>query len=154
MDRKTAKSGQSGVAAVDRAIAILQSIAARQKPSSLSDIARETGFYKSTILRLLQSLEAADLVVRNSDNQYLLGSSVFRLGLAYERAIRLAKSFGLFSSNSSIKEPRARRCTFATMPRRASVPESRLEPFDIGSRSGWRRLSTRPRSGGTGAGRI
>nr|WP_210261290.1 IclR family transcriptional regulator [Enterovirga sp. DB1703] len=74
-----------GVAAVDRAFAILGALADDPEPSTLAELARRTGFYKSTILRLLSSVEAAGYVTRLRDGRYGLGPSAFRLGLAYER---------------------------------------------------------------------
>jgi DNA-binding IclR family transcriptional regulator len=76
---------QDGVAAVDRAFAILAALAAEAEPSTLADLARTTGFYKSTILRLIVSLEGVGYVTRLHDGRYGLGASAFRLGLAYER---------------------------------------------------------------------
>lgn len=74
-----------GVAAVDRAFAILEAVAGQDEPSTLAGIARATGFYKSTILRLAASLEAAGYLARLRDGRYALGGSALRLGLAYER---------------------------------------------------------------------
>lgn len=79
------ESPPEGVAAVDRALAILAAVASSPDPKPLSEIARITGFYKSTILRLLASLENASFVTRLRDGRYGLGASAFRLGLAYER---------------------------------------------------------------------
>lgn len=78
-----------GVAAVDRAMSILRVIAAQATPMSLADIARETGLYKSTALRLIASLERASLVFRRTDGHYVLGSYAFALGRAYEHTHHL-----------------------------------------------------------------
>ena len=75
----------NGVAAVDRALAILAALGTATEPSTLAKLARATGLYKSTILRLIGSLESAGYVVRLRDGCYSLGASAFRLGLAYER---------------------------------------------------------------------
>ncbi|MEP9379101.1 IclR family transcriptional regulator [Aquabacter sp. CN5-332] len=80
-----ATEAPGGVAAVDRALAILAAVEARNEPSTLAEIAQVTGFYKSTILRLLGSLEGSGYVMRLRDGRYGLGASAFRLGLAYER---------------------------------------------------------------------
>jgi DNA-binding IclR family transcriptional regulator len=52
---------------------------------TLAQIAQATGFYKSTILRLMVSLESAGYTTRFRDGRYGLAASAFRLGLAYER---------------------------------------------------------------------
>ncbi|HLT98393.1 MAG TPA: helix-turn-helix domain-containing protein [Burkholderiaceae bacterium] len=79
----------SGVAAVDRAIAVLRSIARNGAPITLADMARATGFYKSTLLRLLASLERSALVVRRNDGRYALGPYAHELGRAYEATYRV-----------------------------------------------------------------
>lgn len=78
-------AASEGVAAVDRAFAILAALADQAEPLSLADLARRTGLYKSTILRLLASVEAAGYATRLRDGRYGLGPTACRLGLAYER---------------------------------------------------------------------
>jgi len=80
----TQEPDSGGVAAVDRAAAILRAIARQSSPITLADLARATGYYKSTLLRLLTSLERAALVVRRSNGCYALGSYANELGRAYE----------------------------------------------------------------------
>jgi DNA-binding IclR family transcriptional regulator len=50
---------------------------------TLADLARATGLYKSTILRLLVSLEGGGLVARRPDQRYALGPFAWRLGSAF-----------------------------------------------------------------------
>lgn len=76
---------RSGVAAVDRALTVLTALQGGTEPLTLAELARVTGLYKSTILRLIGSLESAGYVMRLRDGRYGLGASAFRLGLAYER---------------------------------------------------------------------
>ena len=78
-----------GVAAVDRAFAIIETIADSASAITLADLARGTGFYKSTILRLLSSLERAAMVVRRRDDKYELGPLAFRLSHAYDRNLQI-----------------------------------------------------------------
>lgn len=84
-DKPQAILPQDGVAAVNRAFAILGAVAAQSEPSTLAALSRATGFYKSTILRLIASLETAGYVMRLRDGRYALGSAAFQIGLAYER---------------------------------------------------------------------
>ncbi len=74
-----------GVAAVERALTIMNVFAGATSPLSLAELARATTLYKSTILRLLASLEGRGYVVRQQDGRYGLGPMAFRLGFAYER---------------------------------------------------------------------
>lgn len=78
-----------GVAAVERALSIVDAISQRTDPISLADLSRATGFYKSTLLRLIASLEKAALVVRRTDGRYALGPYAHHLGCAYEATYRL-----------------------------------------------------------------
>ncbi len=87
-------SATSGVAAVDRAFAIIEAIADSDGAMTLADLARGTGFYKSTILRLLSSLERAAIVVRRPDDQYELGPLAFRLGQAYNSNLQVNERVG------------------------------------------------------------
>lgn len=79
------KTEQRGVAAVDRALAILTALELSSVPRNLSEIARATGLYKSTILRILESLLDAGYIMRIEDSKYALGPAIMQLGLAYER---------------------------------------------------------------------
>ncbi|MEW9855635.1 IclR family transcriptional regulator [Novosphingobium sp. M1R2S20] len=80
------RPGGGGVAAVDRAFAIVAAVAEEIEPISLARIAAATGFYKSTVLRLLASIEAAGYVSRLADGRYAIGPAAQRLGTAYERS--------------------------------------------------------------------
>jgi len=85
-------SAVGGVAAVDRAIAILETLSKAKDPQSLAALARSTGLYKSTLLRLLASLIHARLVhIQPDDGRYRLGSAVTDLARAYERHLDLRR---------------------------------------------------------------
>ncbi len=73
-----------GVAAVDRALTISTTLAQASAPLTLADLARLTGMYKSTLLRLLASLQRAGLVVHRSDKRYALGPLAFLFGRSFE----------------------------------------------------------------------
>lgn len=84
-----AGSPEGGVAAVDRAFSILAVFNIDQESLSLAEIARRTGLYKSTILRLITSLEKAGFVRRLSDGQYAVGPEPLRLSQLYQASFRL-----------------------------------------------------------------
>ncbi|MGF6969273.1 DNA-binding IclR family transcriptional regulator [Paraburkholderia sp. WC7.3g] len=75
-----------GVAAVDRALTLLASFGNGTPVLSLSALAERTRLYKSTVLRLLASLEHAHLVVRRADGCYVLGSGVARLHAVFAQS--------------------------------------------------------------------
>lgn len=72
-----------GVAAVNRALAILDSFTEEAPVLTLAQLSQKTGLYKSTILRLMQSLDAFGYVNRLEGGAYVLGAKPLRLaGLA------------------------------------------------------------------------
>jgi hypothetical protein len=75
---------QPGVAAVDRALLILSVFREEDVSLSLALIARRTGLYKSTILRLLQSLLRAGYVVRLPEGSYIVGPEPARLARMFQ----------------------------------------------------------------------
>jgi DNA-binding IclR family transcriptional regulator len=83
------RQNRNGVAAVDRALAIAAAVEAAAGPVTLAELARATGLYKSTLLRLLASLERYALVVRRADQRYALGHFALRLGQAFEATYHL-----------------------------------------------------------------
>jgi len=86
------EAASDGVAAVDRALAIVDAVSHSTEPMTLADLSRATGFYKSTLLRLIGSLEKASLVVRRADGRYVLGTYAHHLGQAYEAAYRITET--------------------------------------------------------------
>ena len=88
----TQDNSTDGVAAVERALTIVGAVAERTEPITLADLSRATGFYKSTLLRLIASLEKVALVVRRADGRYSLGPYAHHLGRAYEATYRLTET--------------------------------------------------------------
>ncbi|PLC50607.1 IclR family transcriptional regulator [Pollutimonas subterranea] len=78
-----------GVAAVDRAISILAAFRNGDSALNLSELATRTRLYKSTVLRLITSLEHGGLIQRLDDGSYILGTEVGRL-------------YGIYSSTFSL----------------------------------------------------
>ena len=72
-----------GAAAVDRALSLLCAFQTDDDGLSLIDLAERTGLYKSTVLRLLASLEHAGLLLKRADGLYALGPEVARLHSIY-----------------------------------------------------------------------
>lgn len=79
----------AGVAAVDRALEILAAFRTGDRALELAELARRTGFVKSTIIRLAVSLERAGLMVRMPDGTYQLGPETLRLGSTYQSSLDL-----------------------------------------------------------------
>lgn len=88
-EASTKDTAEGGVAAVDRALAILKAFEPGQGSLPLAEIARRTGLYKSTILRLMSSLERAGFIRRLADGQYTIGHEPLRLAQVYQASFRL-----------------------------------------------------------------
>lgn len=73
------------VAAVERALTILNCFNPDQTTLSLKQLAEHTGFYKSTILRLAASLERYGYLTRGGDGCYHPGPALISLGEAARR---------------------------------------------------------------------
>ena len=80
-----------GVAAVDRALSVLSAFQDGDAALSLAELAERTRLYKSTVLRLLASLEHGGWVQRQDDGRYAVGSAVARLHAVYEQSFSLDK---------------------------------------------------------------
>lgn len=76
----------SGVAAVKRALSILLAFRQGEASLSLAELARRTGLYKSTILRLAGTLAANDFLTRTTDGSFRLGIALLRMGLFYQES--------------------------------------------------------------------
>ncbi|MCD1633486.1 IclR family transcriptional regulator [Martelella mediterranea] len=139
-------SEQKGVDAVDRALAILECFATADQPLSLAQIAGETGLYKSTILRLLNSLIRFGYLERDEHGQYRLASTVWRLGAQYRASFslgdgiraelaRLAEATGETAS-FYVRRGDTRLCLYRSEPERAirhSVAEGVELPIGMGA---------------------
>ena len=78
-----------GAAAVDRALTLLAAFRAGDVSLTLAELAARTQLYKSTVLRLLASLEHARLVQRLDNGAWALGSEVARLHGVYAASFSL-----------------------------------------------------------------
>lgn len=78
-----------GVLAVDRALTILDAFRGTSGPLSLKEMSERTGLYKSTILRLLGSLETFGYVRRLEGGSYALGPTLAELGAVYRGSFNL-----------------------------------------------------------------
>lgn len=78
------------VEAVERALTVMNAFDTGSSSFSLSDLAQATGFYKSTLLRLLGSLERFDYVRRGSDGHWQLGMRPVQLARRHTPSRQLA----------------------------------------------------------------
>ncbi|HEV2009132.1 MAG TPA: IclR family transcriptional regulator [Burkholderiales bacterium] len=89
-NRSGGAEGVGGVAAVERALTVLAVFADRDDALTLAQIAQRSGLYKSTILRLIESLERFGYIRRLPDGRYHIGPEPMRLANLYQQSFRLA----------------------------------------------------------------
>lgn len=80
------QAAPGGAAAVDRALSLLTAFRKGDGSLSLAELAQRTQLYKSTVLRLIASLEHATLIRRHADGTYSLGPEIVRLNGVYASA--------------------------------------------------------------------
>ncbi|WP_277667612.1 helix-turn-helix domain-containing protein [Novosphingobium lindaniclasticum] len=79
MNLKSEPRSLEGVAAAQRALSVLTCFRQGDDQLTLAEMARRTGIVKTTVMRLLISLEQAGLIVR-VNGSYQLGGEIVRLG--------------------------------------------------------------------------
>jgi len=143
----TSRQAQTqGVAAADRALAVLGAFATSPEGLTLTALAAATGLYESTVLRLLGSLLKAGFVKRLSDSRYVVGPRVLPLSEMYRRSFRLSdyvlprlralceetgECAGLY-----VREGELRVCLHHVQPQRtvrSHVVEGAMFPLDRGA---------------------
>jgi DNA-binding IclR family transcriptional regulator len=81
----------NGVASADRVLTVLSSFQVGDTALSLVELVERTGLIKSTIMRLMVSLETHGFVNRLADGRYMLASEVMRLNAVYQDALDLER---------------------------------------------------------------
>lgn len=85
----TPLSDKGGVALLERTFAILGAFTPSDSALSLAELAARTGLYKSTILRIAQSLMHHRFLQRMEDGRYQIGPAPLMLGALYQRNMKL-----------------------------------------------------------------
>lgn len=80
---------QRRVEAVERALTLLEAFNEHRREFSLTELSQATGYYKSTILRLMASLEVFGFVVRDERGIYRIGPACARLAPLAGEGVRL-----------------------------------------------------------------
>ncbi|MCM2502828.1 IclR family transcriptional regulator [Aureimonas altamirensis] len=83
----SAKSGT--VAAVERALSILDAFSTGDQSISLTELSRRVGLSKPTTLRLAKTMAQSGFLVRNADSTWRLGSKIGKLGGIYTSGFKL-----------------------------------------------------------------
>ncbi|MHA3737206.1 IclR family transcriptional regulator [Pseudomonas sp. Eth.TT006] len=81
----------NGVASADRVLTVLTAFQIGDAALSLVELAERTGLIKSTIMRLMVSLETHGFITRMADGRYQLASEVMRLNAVYQETLDLER---------------------------------------------------------------
>lgn len=95
-DLKSAESASvtaNLVPAVERAVALLDVLAEVDESIALADLQRRTGFPKSSLHGLLNTLTQLGLIYRNDEQRYSLGSKCLQWADAYAHQTRVIQAF-------------------------------------------------------------
>lgn len=84
-------TNDGGVAAVDRALTILDTFTEADHSLTLTEISKRAGFYKSTTLRLAESLEKFGYLRRLEDGAFRLGPKPLFLGALYQKHFKTSE---------------------------------------------------------------
>jgi len=86
---RVTSSEDGGVAAVDRALLLLTTFGEGERSLSLQQLTERSGLVRSTVLRMLVSLQHFQWVRRLDDNRYALGPAVPRLNRIFVSSFQL-----------------------------------------------------------------
>ncbi|MXP49075.1 IclR family transcriptional regulator [Pantoea sp. Eser] len=82
--------GNEGVIAVEKALALLDCFKPGEEALSLTALSHLSGYHKTSVYRLMNSLERMNYVVRDESGIYTLGPRLLYLGKLYEQSFHLA----------------------------------------------------------------
>jgi len=91
---------------VVKAFTLLNAFIGNKKEWGVRELAKKTGYNKSTTYRLLSTLEALGALQKNNEDKYLLGLKLFELGnlVSIHKALRKHSRLPLEQIASEIKE--------------------------------------------------
>lgn len=134
------------VEAVERALELLNCFSNEHPTLSLKQLAEQSGFYKSTILRLAASLERFGYLHRQDDGNYRIGATPLRLGEIYRKNLNigdiiqpvLAELRDRFNESAAfyIRTGNTRTCLYRANARRAirhQLEEGHQLPLEQGA---------------------
>lgn len=82
---------QTRVESVEKALSILEAFSRDRQALTLTEIAAETGLYKSNVSRLATSLLRYGYLKRDLNRRYRLGPALWRLGALYRQNFELGE---------------------------------------------------------------
>jgi len=82
------RTGRESVQSLERALSILVVLGQRDEPVGVTWVANRLELPKSTVHRLLSTLERAGFAARSPEGRYALGTRLWELGQATGQAAR------------------------------------------------------------------
>lgn len=135
-----------GVAAVARALSLLAAFDAGHLELTLAELSQRTGLYKSTILRLAETLEHLGYLQRSHSGRYKVGAEPLRLAALYKADLHpaevvmpaLRQLTAVTSESAALYVPAGDRrlCAYRTRSPRAitdNVQQGELLPLERGA---------------------
>ena len=123
---------RGGVSALERGLRILNAFDQRTAVLTLGGLAVRTGLNKSTILRLLASLEGLGFIDRDDEGLYRIGAQAWRVGMLFNSELHLQQLLPPVLDELSVKVDESvsfwipvatptpsRLCIFRTEPQRS-----------------------------------
>lgn len=80
----------AGVAAVERAMSLLEAFTENDRSLTLGELSRRVALDKATVLRIARSLAKSHMLIRNEDASWRLGHKLVQLGALYQSTFNLA----------------------------------------------------------------
>ncbi|WP_374664307.1 IclR family transcriptional regulator [Ramlibacter sp.] len=77
-------TSSGGVAAVTRALSLMEAFDVDEPRLSLAELSRRSGMHKTTVLRLARTLALSHYMVQTDDGQWRLGPAAGWLGMRYQ----------------------------------------------------------------------
>ena len=74
-----------------KALALLDCFRPGNDSLTLTELAQLSGYHKTTVYRLMNSLERMNYIIRHDDGTYTLGHRLLYLGKLYEQSFELAR---------------------------------------------------------------
>lgn len=87
MPRRPDALDSTPVASVERALEVLDAFESGPGSLTLAQLAERTGLYKSTIIRLAETLAGHGYLVKEADGSYQIGPKPFLLGARYQSSV-------------------------------------------------------------------
>jgi Transcriptional regulator len=82
--------GNDGAATAEKALSLLDCFSPGNERHTLATLTKVSGIHRTTVYRLMNSLERMNYVVRSQVGEYSLGPRVLYLGKLYEQSFHLA----------------------------------------------------------------